>query len=347
MNTANFFDIVTYFQKTESKYSYNFDFRCIPSFSSPERYPELEKVYQKYDSLRYQDDDSPIRNWMRYQISYYLTPKNQFDCDNCDEITTLFRALHWEIDTNPNGQPAIDSIFSFQSFWTKATLQKASGLNDRYLSKLVVTPAGKKTIQQIYYEKAQQHLEEFGCDLKHTRDLALKMWQYDAYEQYKAAIGAELFAELERYAALTFSLGNFMPCPPGNYSVAKDCSTNCLNDRFDFLLSFLKKYKAGKSSLGYTMKEKKYRVEEQEMIDWIAWFNTGLDDIPDLPRMRRYYLDSFFEGGFIDWNISELKLLPMAGTKLSDYLRVASDIMEDRGYRIAVEIKQVANMLVF
>ena len=83
------------------------------------------------------------------------------------------------------------------------------------------------------------------------------------------------------------------------------------------------------------------------MIDWIAWFNTGLDDIPDLPRMRRYYLDSFFEGGFIDWNTSELKLLPMAGTKLSDYLRVASDIMEDRGYRIAVEIKQVANLLVF
>ncbi len=347
MNNTTIFDIVTYFQKTESKYSYNFDFLSIPSFSSATRYPELEKVYQQYESLRYQENDSPIRNWLRYRISYYLTSDNQFDCDNCDEITTIFRTLKWEIGTNPNGQPAIDSIFSFQSFWSKATAQKAATLNERYLAQFVNTPDGRKTIQQVYSEKAQMHLNMFGGDSRYARDLALKMWQLDAYENYKKAIGEELFALLERYAALTFSLGNFMPCPPGNYSSVKDCASNCLNDRFDFLLSFLKKYQTGKGSLAYTLQTKKYRVDEKEMAEWIQWFNTGLDDIPDLPRMRRYYLDSFFEGGFIDWDISVLKLLPMAGTKLSDYLRVASDIMEDRGYRIAVEMKRVANMLVF
>lgn len=347
MSDTFHFDIVTYFQKTESKYSYDFDFRAIPSFSSPDRYPELEKVYEKYDTLRYQENDSPIRNWMRYRISYYLTPSNRFDCDNCDEIATIFHTLKWECKESHDGFLAIDRIFSFQSFWTKATLQKASHLNDYYLSRYINTPDGKKTIQEVYFRKAQKYLMEFGSDLKHSKHLALRLWQFDAYEKYKEAIGPELFSQLERYAALTFSLGNFMPCPPGSYNLAKDAASNCLNDRFDFLLSFLKKYKSGRGSLHYTLAEKKYKVEEAEMAEWIDWFNTGLEDKPDFPRMRRYYLDSFFEGGFIDWETSELKLLPMAGTKLSDYLKVASDIMEDRGYKIAVELKEVANMLVF
>ncbi len=346
MNHTHEFNLVTYFQKTEIKYSYDFNFCSIPFFVPPERYPELERVYQKYEHLRYMEEDSPIKNWLRYCITYYLTSTHPFDCDECDEILDIFRTLKWEIIEH-DGSIAVDRIFSFHAFWSKATQQKATTLNDYYLSKLVNTPFGKKTIQEVYLSKAMRQLTECGSNPSFAKHLAHRLWQFDAFEKYRECIGAELFAQLERYAALTFSLGNFMPCPPGNYCRAKDAATNCLNDRFDFLLSFLKKYKAGRGSLGYTLKEKKYRVEEAEMAEWIEWFDSGLPDQPDLPRIRRYYLDSFFEGGFVDWETSELRLLPMAGTKLPDYLAIASKIMEDRGIKIATELKNVTNTILF
>lgn len=348
-NQTNFnqFNLVTYFQKIESKRSYNFDFRSLPSFSSPERYPELNKVYDKLEYLRYQENDSSLKNWLRYRICNFLSPTQPFNCDNCDEIIAIFQTLHWECETTPQNRPAIDHIFSTQSFWTKACTQHASKCNDTYLSRYLTTPSGKILLHEYYLKRAKSYLEEFGCSLTNANRLAQMLWQLDAFEKYKESIGPELFGLLERYSALTFSLGNYMPCPSISYDLAKDSTLNCLNDRLDFFISYLKKFKSGKGSLRYVMKEKKYTVQEAEIFAWIDWFNTGFGDELDLPRMRRYYLDSFFEGGFLDWETSELKLLPMTGTSLSSYLKIASDIMEDRGKKMALELKETSNMLVF
>lgn len=176
--------------REEIDYDLDIDFKMFAKYESK----------KKSDNCRYEEQENPIKNWLKYRIS-----NDNYDCDNSLGMAELYKVI-WGCCTEKSEAVRGDTI---NSFWT--TFKVAMQIYDTnyHIYKVSV---GKKPFSVQF--------EEILNDLKNI---------YDKLDQ-------NMQIELEKLARLTHSIGNFIPMIRG-YNTGRYPHTK---DYFDLTLDTLK-----------------------------------------------------------------------------------------------------------
>lgn len=140
----------------------------------------------------------------------------------------------------------------------------------------------------------------------------------------------ELFAELDRFAKNTHTIGNYMPCPDGVYNRYK-ANYNCFQDRIELLYSKVLEntYCDSKQKvIGYEYKKFLINNKDKMFLDTIL--NRECVD-----ELKKFEITEKKGRGFVicsdNWG------------KYKDYLKCINDLIENRSRKIETKIGEIIN----
>lgn len=239
-----------------------FDFKALPIlYETHDEFRNIVEIYQTNPHFIYEENASPIKNWLRYRIvNVILDMKHQpiFDCDSCQMTKRVFRQLGW-----PENE--IDTIDSFKRLWTRSLQLFCYDVTKKYYAEK----------REEYENKAIELLRknDILTESLKVKELAVYLWQIDNLANYKERMDKNIYSLLENFARFTHTFGNFMPCPKHPYNEVKGFHAKT----YDFLDNMLIQMKS--RTLVYIKNNRFVTVPKTTVDAWEKWFDDNMSDL--------------------------------------------------------------------